>query len=215
MIELLTAAALSSSTNEKENEAADHNRGGERTNGEERGENCVELMNKLLVLRPFLRVAEVAIFVVLVLVVVAALAVLRPSSFALRSSSRCWPLGGGRRRRRRCCRRRRWAKARVISRSKKKCRVVPRKYFTLSSWSLSGSSLSSSLWSSSFPSSLLSSSLLLSSLLSSSNLPLLLALSALLAASTRQNPPKARFYQCPDKNTPGAYGSIIQCIENN
>ena len=95
----LTAALSASLFNEEEDEAADHNRGGERADDEDCGENGGELIEILLVLRPFLCIAEVAILV----------AGLRARSFAFGGSFRCRPLGGCRRRccrcRRRCCRR--------------------------------------------------------------------------------------------------------------
>ena len=113
-----SAAAASSSTlslDEEEDEAADHNRGGERAADEDRGENRVESMNKLLVLCPCFGVAEVAILIVIAAALTAGV---RPRSFALRRSPCGRPLGG-RRRRRFCRRRRRCAKASVILRPKK------------------------------------------------------------------------------------------------
>ena len=81
MIELLAAAAaLASLSDDEEDEAVDHDCGGERADDEDRGENRVEAMNKLLVLH----LAEVAILV------------LRHRSLALR----CQSFGG--RRGRRC-----------------------------------------------------------------------------------------------------------------
>ena len=78
MIKLLgaaaAAAALASLSDDEEDEAADHNCGGERADDEDRGENRVEAMDKLLVLR----VVEIAILV------------LRPRSFAASLSAARW-----------------------------------------------------------------------------------------------------------------------------
>ena len=124
-----SAVLLFASSNEEEDEAADHDRGGERADDEDGGENRVELMNKLIVLRSFIGDAAAAILVASTALTTAmaaastaastaaaalAAAGVRPCCFALRGSSRCRPLGGCRRRCRRCRRRRRrcrWAKA--------------------------------------------------------------------------------------------------------
>ena len=117
MIEL-SAVSLFASSNEEKDEAADHDRGGERADDEDGGENRVELMNKLIVLRSFvgdaaaaIRATSTALTAAVAAASTAALtavatstaaAGVRPCRFALRGSSRCRPLGGCRRCRLRC-----------------------------------------------------------------------------------------------------------------
>ena len=92
----LSAVSLPPASNEEEDEVAGHDRGGKRADDEDGGENRVELMNKLIVLRSFVGDAAAAIHAAST-----AAASLRSYRFALHGSSRCRPLGG--------CRR--WAKA--------------------------------------------------------------------------------------------------------
>ena len=108
----LSAVSPFPPSNEEEDEAADHDRGGERADDEDGGENRVELINKFIVLRSFVGDAAAAIRAASTAASTATAALaaagVRPCCFALCGSSHCRPLGGCRRR---CRCRRRWAKA--------------------------------------------------------------------------------------------------------